>query len=526
VIQPSTSPYSSPALLVKKKDGSWRLCVDYRRLNECTVKNKYPVPVIDDLLDQLKGANYFSKLDLRSGYHQIRMRPEDVPKTAFKTHEGHYEYLVMPFGLINAPATFQALMNDLFRPHLRRFVLVFFDDILVYSADMKSHQKHLAIVLQVFKDNSLFAKESKCEFGVQEVEYLGHIISSKGVFTDPKKIEAMLNWPAPKSVKELRGFLGLTGYYRKFVKGYGIISKPLTMLLKKNSFEWNEVAENAFQELKKAMCQAPVLALPDFHQPFILEIDASATGMGAVLMQAGRPIAYFSKILGIKSHTLSTYEKELLALVSAVQKWQHYLEGNFFIIKTDHLSLKYLLEQRLTTPAQHKSLMKLMGLDYAIQYKKGCENHVADALSRKLSSGQDECNAMAITELIPTWIEEIKKSYEGDVWAQETLHDEQVRQSQKNLIIHQGIIKVKGRLYIGSAKGWRDKVMNWMHDSSVGGHAGILGTYQRTKKMFYWPRMKEDVITHVKACDTCQLNKHEHHLPSGLLDPIPIPNGA
>jgi Reverse transcriptase (RNA-dependent DNA polymerase) len=166
VIQPSISPYSCPALLVKKKDGSWRLCVDYRRLNECTVKNKYPVPVIDDLLDQLKGANYFLKPDLRSGYHQIRMRQEDVPKTSFKTHEGHYEYLIMPFGLTNAPATFHALMNDLFRPHLRRFVLVFFDDIPVYSADMKSHQKHLAIALQVLKDNSLFAKESKCEFGV------------------------------------------------------------------------------------------------------------------------------------------------------------------------------------------------------------------------------------------------------------------------------------------------------------------------------------------------------------------------
>lgn len=284
------------------------------------MKDKFPIPGIDELLDELHGARFFTKLNLKSGYFQIHMNPNDVHKTAFRTHHKHFEFLVMPFGLSNAPSTFQSLMNDIFKAHLRKFILVFFYDILIYSKSWSDHKKHVRITFSILRAHHLIVKREKCQFGETQVKCLGHIICNEGVNVDPDKIKAMEGWPKPSTVKALRGFLGLTGYYRKFITGYGNIAAPLTSMLKKNSFFWNSEADMAFEFLKQFMTHALVLVLPNFTILFIIECDASGSGLGPVLMQEQKPIAYFNTALKGINLLLSTYEKELMALVLAVKK--------------------------------------------------------------------------------------------------------------------------------------------------------------------------------------------------------------
>lgn len=302
VIKPSNNSFASPVLLVKKKDSTWRFCVDYRHLNAITVKHKHPMPVVDELLDELAGARWFTKLDFRSGYHQICMAAGEEYKTAFRTHNGLFEFLVMLFGLTNAPATFQSFMNIIFIEILRKGVLIFMNDILVYSDTLEKHEQMLQRVFQILQQHKFLIKRSKCSFATTQVEYLGHVISGEGVATDPNKTQAVKQWPTPKTTKQLRGFLGLTGYYRKFIRDYGMISRPLTELLKKNTpFQWTPITEQAFQVLKQKLVQALVLAVPNFSKPFVVETDACDVGVGAILMQDQHPIDYLSKPLGPKN---------------------------------------------------------------------------------------------------------------------------------------------------------------------------------------------------------------------------------
>lgn len=439
----SMSPFASPVLLVKKKDRSWRFCVDYRKLNDITVKSKFPMPITEELLSKLSGAVWFAKLDLSSGFHQIRMAEKDEFKTAFKTHHGQYQFRVMPFGLTNAPSTFQCLMNSIFSPYLRKFILVFMDDILVYSKNIDKHVQHLELVFSILRVHSLLLKESKCFFAQKKLEYLGHIISAHGVATDATKTEAMLQWPTPTSVTALRGFLGLTGYYRRFVKGYGVLAKPPTALLQKKQFLWTSEAQQAFEALKQAMSNTPVLALPDFNKQFCIETDASDLGIGAVLAQDGHPIAYYSKALGINNQKLSIYEKEFLAIMMAVDRWRQYLQRGPFLIKTDHKSLCSLGDQQLTTNLQKKAMTKLLGLQFRFQYKKGVENEVADALSR-IDHGHTN---VAISCIQPLWVQEVINSYTVDTTAQDLLTQLAVTGSNPDgFSLHDGLIKHNGKI--------------------------------------------------------------------------------
>ncbi|KAL0540386.1 hypothetical protein IC582_024623 [Cucumis melo] len=385
-IRPSVSPWGAPVLFVKKKDGSMRLCIDYRELNKVTVKNCYPLPRIDDLFDQLQGATVFSKIDMRSGYHQLRIRDGDIPKTAFRSRYGHYEFVVMSFGLTNAPAVFMDLMNRVFKDFLDSFVIVFIDDILIYSKTEAEHEEHLHQVLETLRANKLYAKFSKCEFWLRKVTFLGHVVSSEGVSVDPTKIEAVTNWPRPSTVSEIRSFLGLAGYYRRFVEDFSRIASPLTQLTRKGTpFVWSPACESSFQELKQKLVTAPVLTVPDGSGNFVIYSDASKKGLGCVLMQQGKVVAYASRQLKIHEQNYPTHDLELAAVVFALKIWRHYLYGEKIQIYTDHKSLKYFFTQKELNMRQRRWLELVKDYDCEILYHPGKANIVADALSRKVA---------------------------------------------------------------------------------------------------------------------------------------------
>ena len=384
-IRPSRSPYGAPVLFQRKKDtNELRMCCDYRALNKQTIRNRYPLPLAADCFDKLAKARVFSKLDLKQGYYQVRIVEGDERNTAIVMRYGSFEFLVMPFGLCNAPATFCTLMNDVLRPYLDTFVVVYLDDIVIFSDNMEDHKRHLALVFEALKKNQLYLKKSKCMFAQTEIPFLGHIVGPGYIRMEPSRIKAIEEWAEPKNVHEMRIFLGMTNYERKFVEGYSKITAPLTDLLKKGKrWIWTESCREAFEELKRRMVTAPILRLPDFERPFEVHTDASDFAIGGVLLQDGHPVAYESRKLQDRERRYPVHEKEMTAIIHCLHVWRHYLVGKPFVVKTDNVAASYFASQPKLSAKQARWQDFLAEFDMTLEYRPGKHNALADALSRK-----------------------------------------------------------------------------------------------------------------------------------------------
>lgn len=403
-------------------------------------------------------------------------------------------------------------------------MIVFFDDILIYSSTLESHGDHLDQVLSILELHHFFVKLSKCLFCSTTVDYLGHLISDGNLKADPSKIEAMVAWPTPTSVKQLLGFLGLTGYYRRFIAHYAIIAAPLTDLLKKEAFAWSPAACDSFEALKRAMTAAPVLRLPDFWQTFFLETDTCDFGIGAVLMQDGHPLAFFSKKLGPRRRSASTYHKELYAIVEAVQKWRQYLLGREFVIRTDQKSLRELLQKVIQTPEQHLYVRKLMGYKFTIEYKAGATNKVADALSRRDEEvGNDAALFTMLAHPIPDLLGLLRE--ETGRFAELRALREQVEAgtADKGYSVSEGLVYRGRRIMVSPDSPLCETLLHEHHSTPLAGHPRFDRTLRRLRALFFWPNMRKDVKAFVASCITCQTTKYSTQKPAGLLQPLPIP---
>lgn len=501
-IRPSVSPWGAQVLLVKKKDGSMRLCIDYRQLNKVTIKNKYHLPRIDDLLDQLKGASVFSKIDLRSGYHQIRIKSSYVSKTAFRMRYGHYEFLVMPFGVSNAPAVFMDYMNRIFQPYLDQFVIIFIDDALVYSKNPQEHAQHLRMVLEILREKQLYAKFSKCEFWLSEVKFLGHIISQGRVAVDQSKVEAVQNWTRPKNVSKVRSFLGLVGYYRRFIMKFSQIALPLTRLMRKDvPFVWDEEFKKSFRTLKKKLTQAPVLTIPDPEKKYVVLCDASSKGLDGVLMQENNVIAYASRQLKTHEENYPTHELELATIIFVLKIWRHHLYGAHFELFSDHKSLKYLFDQRDLNMRQRRWMEYLKDFDFDLKYHRGKANVVADALSRKAIAQAEvlmhTCNMyekvrdinLGVTEVDDgIWLHRLEVSCDlrsRIIQAQIVDSELQKRSVHPEFsMASDGAILFEGRLCVPNDQELRRLIMEEAHKSSFSILPGTTKMYQDLRKEY------------------------------------------
>ena len=514
-IRESLSPCSVPVLLVPKKDGTWRMCVDCRAINNITIRYRYPIPRLDDMLDELSGAVIFSKVDLRSGYHQIRMKLGDEWKTAFKTKFGLYEWLVMPFGLTNAPSTFMRLMNEVLRPFIGLFVVVYFDDILIYSKSMKEHLEHLHAIFDALRAARLFGNLDKCDFCTQRVSFLGYVVTPQGIEVDSSKIDAIQSWPMPTTVTQIWSFLGLAGFYRRFVRDFSSIAAPLHELTKKGvPFSWGAAQDEAFTILKDKLTHAPLLQLPDFNKMFELECDASGIGLGGVLLQEGKPVAYFSEKLSGASLNYSTYDKELFALVRTLQTWQHYLWPREFIIHSDHEALKHIRSQTNLNRRHAKWVEFIESFPYIIKHKNGKDNIIADALSRRYTM-------LSQLDFKIFGLQTVKEQYADDPGFKDIMLHCKDGKPWGKFHVTDGFLFRANKLCI-PASSVRLLLLQEAHGGGLMGHFGVYKTQEILAAHFFWPQMRRDVERFVARCTTCQ--KAKSHLNNhGLYMPLPVP---
>ncbi|GJU99827.1 putative reverse transcriptase domain-containing protein [Tanacetum coccineum] len=481
------------------------MCIDYRELNKLTVKNRYPLPRIDDLFDQLQGSSVYLKIDLRSGYHQLRVREEDIPKTAFRMRYGHYEFQVMPFGLTNAQAVFIDLMNRVCKPYLDKFVIVFIDDILIYSKNKEEHEEHLKLILKLLKKEEL------------------------SIHVDPVKIESIKDWASPKTPIEIRQFLELVGYYRRFIEGFSKIVKSITKMTQKHvKFDWGEKEEPAFQLIKHKLCSAPILALPKGSENFIVYYDASHKGLGAVLMKNEKVIAYASRQLKIHEKNYITHDLELGAVAFALKMRRHYLYGTRCTVFTYHKSLQHILDKKELNMRQRRWLELLSDYDCDIRYHPRKANVVVDALSRKERSRPLRVRAL----VMKMGLNLPKKILEAQTEAlkPENLSAEDVGGMLRKYLLKEklepradGTLCLNNRSWVPCFGDLRTLIMHESHKSKYSIHPGSDKMYQDLKQLYWWPNMKADIATYVGKCLTCSKVKAEHQKPSGLLVQPEIP---
>lgn len=546
IIRPSKSPWASPVVLVKKKDQTWRFCVDYRKLNAVTKKNNYPLPLIDDLLNSLGNAKYFSSLDLFSGYWQIGVKESDKERTAFITHEGLYEFNVLPFGLCNAPSTFQNLTDRVFAGLKWTKALVYLDDVIVFSSTFEEHIVNLKLVLSRLREANLTAKVSKCVFAENRIKILGHVVDENGISTDPDKINAITNFPRLNSVKKLQSFLGLCNYYRKFIRDFSALAKPLFNITKDNvDFKWDSIQEMAFQNLKDKLASNPVLAHFNPNKECELRVDASREGLGAILLQEKdkelHPVSYISRSLTKAERNYTISELEALTVVWSLQYLRHLVYGRPIKIVTDHHALCWLKSCKDPTGRLARWAIKLSEYEYTVVHKNGRLHNDVDCLSRYPAQPPNENDEWEALE-VPTFImdnTDLQNLQKSDTEITKIIHtlnnandiniSQAMRRRAKNFILIDGILYKRNPTAQGLAnllvvpKCMISDVLSSNHSEPLAGHLGITKTRKRIMERFYWVGADKDIIRFIRSCPDCQARKGPTNLkPSGLLQPIKV----